>query len=272
MRDPYDILGVSHSASPDEIKKAYRKKARENHPDLNPGDKGAEARMNEINQAYDRITNPEKYAASDRRANASGARGGYSSGGAGYGGSSYGGSRSAGYGGYGSSSYGQGQAGGDPFGWTGGFDFDDLFGFGGFSQGYGKPAPPEAAASDSAEVRASISAINHERYQQALDILNAIESTGRNARWYYLSALANNGAKNDIMALEQIRRAVQMEPNNMTYKRVQQQLQQTGTSYREEGQARGFSMSSMGPQILCCGLCVAELLCNAFMMCPRGFL
>ena len=68
--NPYDILGVSPDASPDEVKKAYRKKARENHPDLNPDDPGAAERMNKINEAYDRIMNPEKYEARDRRAQA----------------------------------------------------------------------------------------------------------------------------------------------------------------------------------------------------------
>ena len=65
--DPYSVLGVSRDASQDEVKKAYRRKARENHPDLNPNDPNAAERMNEINEAYDRIMNPEKYAAADRR-------------------------------------------------------------------------------------------------------------------------------------------------------------------------------------------------------------
>lgn len=65
--DPYKILGLENGASMDEVKRAYRKKARENHPDLNPGDAAAAKRMNEINEAYDRICNPDKYAAEDAR-------------------------------------------------------------------------------------------------------------------------------------------------------------------------------------------------------------
>ena len=54
-RDPFSVLGVSSSASEDEIKTAYRKLAKKYHPDLNPGDKSAEEKMKEVNQAYDEI-------------------------------------------------------------------------------------------------------------------------------------------------------------------------------------------------------------------------
>lgn len=55
MTDPYSVLGVSSTASDEEISKAYKKLARQYHPDLNPGNAAAEAKMKEINSAYEAI-------------------------------------------------------------------------------------------------------------------------------------------------------------------------------------------------------------------------
>ena len=100
------------------------------------------------------------------------------------------------------------------------------------------------------------------RYHEALNALN--NSTEKNARWYYLSALANDGLGNQVTALEHIRRAVSMEPDNMQYLNTLDSIENGGATYRRQaGNFGGFTMGAMP----CGSLC----LCYLFQLfCCRG--
>ena len=82
-RDYYEVLGVNKNSSADEIKKAYRKKAMQYHPDKNPGDNAAEEKFKEANEAYEILSDAEKKAGYDQFGHAgtdasAGGGGGYS--------------------------------------------------------------------------------------------------------------------------------------------------------------------------------------------------
>lgn len=95
--DPYAVLGVSRDADKETIKKAYRKLAKQYHPDTHPNDPVAAEKMNEINQAYDMLTDPDKYS---RSTGSAGSAGSYSYGNPfGYGNYGYGNFRNGTYGG-----------------------------------------------------------------------------------------------------------------------------------------------------------------------------
>ncbi len=66
MADHYETLGVARDATGEEIKRAYRKKARQYHPDANPGDPGAEVRFKEVSAAYEVLSDPERRSRYDR--------------------------------------------------------------------------------------------------------------------------------------------------------------------------------------------------------------
>ena len=89
------------------------------------------------------------------------------------------------------------------------------------------------------QAQAAYRYIQYGRYQEALNALDGAPT--RDGQWYYLSALANDGAGNRITALEHIRRAVSMEPDNALYQQVLTTLEEGGTTYRRQASTyRGF--------------------------------
>ena len=224
MRDPYEVLGIQRGASDEEIKKAYRAKCKRWHPDLNPNDPTAEEHFKEVQAAYDAITKGET--------------------GPQMGGNPYGGYRQQSYGGS-QQGYSQQNYGFD------GFDGFDPFGFGFGFNGYSQQSGASYSGSDSPEMQAARNFVVNGRYAEARRVLDGM--TARNARWYYLSSLANQGLGNSIDALQDARRAVQLDPNNTEYRMHLQRLQNPGRTYRTQTTyaqpgASAFSSATKSPR------------------------
>ncbi len=249
INDPHKVLGVSENATQDEIKRAYRKKAKEYHPDLHPDDPKASEKMNEINVAYDMLMNPEKYSA--QRAQS------YNNNPYGYG--TYNNQQSGNYGSYRTYQYGGNG------GWTYyEVDLNDFFDFG--NNNNASYLHPKEKPNDSYEIRRAIAAINSNNFQEALRILSYVEGVKRNARWFYLNSLANNGIRNTVQAIDNIKRAIQMEPENPIYKNVLQYYTKSAQSY--ERNAQGYNMNTLfGVEKLCFGLCLGRMCCGPFCCC-----
>lgn len=199
--NPYRVLGVSPDASDEEIKRAYRALAKKYHPDLNPGDAEAARKMQEINDAYEQIKNPEKFRTQQSGYNPYGS-----------------------YGGYGSYTGSAGQT-------------DNTHQY----------------------EQAAYQYIMFGQFAQAVNILNNV--TDRGARWYYLSALANDGLGNQVTAMEHIRHAVSMEPDNMEYLWCLERMENGQSAYRgRSGNFRGFTMGG-NPCAQMCMCYMMQLFC-----------
>ena len=164
MTDPYSVLGITPSADDETIKKAYRKKCKEYHPDLHPDDPSAEEHFKEVQAAYSEIMRIKQ------------------GGGASY---SAGGQR------YGSSQSGYSQQYQDPFSGAG-FGFGP-FGFGYYSTSGSSGRQSYGSAAGDPELRAAANYIRSGFYEEAMNTLNGIPTANRTAQWHYYAALANQG-------------------------------------------------------------------------------
>ena len=107
-------------------------------------------------------------------------------------------------------------------------------------------------------MRAAAQYIRFGRFHEALALLERVSD--RNAQWYYLSAVANDMVGNQVTALEHIRKAVSMEPDNPEYLNVLEQIENGGLRYRHQaGNYQNFQFGS--------GLCLPFFMCCAARMC-----
>lgn len=134
--------------------------------------------------------------------------------------------------------YGGGPNTGDPFG--------DIF-------GQWRRQAQENTRFRTPEETAAYRYIQYRRFQEALNALSGVNAGQRGASWYYLSALANDGLGNQVTALEHIRRAVSMEPDNLEYQQILTALENGGTVYQQQaGNFRGYQGNLSN---LCLPLC-----------------
>ena len=240
--DPYQGLGVSRSATDDEVKKAYRQLCKRYHPDANvgkPDQAQCEKKFVEVQQAYEEIMHQRQ--------------GGGTRPGSGYNG--------------GSATQSQQTTYADPFeeffrqysGAGYGRSYGNSYG-GGYGSAYGQ------RTDTTPEMQAAANYIRSGHYNEALNALGMVSPRERNARWYYLSALAQSGLHNQAQAMEYARQAVSMEPQNMEYQQFLSQLQSGGRDYSQYGQQYG--RPNMGNVASPC-VSLAAMYCCSMCMCGR---
>ncbi|MFH1513139.1 MAG: DnaJ domain-containing protein [Bacillota bacterium] len=203
-RSPYEVLGVPVSAADDQIKAAYRKLAKKYHPDVNGGSASAEAKMKEINEAYNLLI---KHKGQEQPAG----------------------------GAYGQSAQSWGY-GGRQYTYAGGANpFEDFFRRAQQSRTYTSyngytELDPELKRVEDAYIERDI--------PRARLLLSQI--TNRAAGWYFWSAVVDLAQGNRVSALNNARIAVQMDGSQPAFQALYNQLQSGGQAYRQAGTMQGF--------------------------------
>lgn len=194
--NPYQVLGLSPSASDDEVKKAYRNLSKKYHPDSNIGNPNQAEytkKFKEVQTAYKTIMDDRKR-------------------------------------GFTNQTYGNQQS---------------TSSAGGYQYINDQQAYQEAAAY-----------IQAQRYNEAMNILNMIRM--KNSMWFYYAAIAEHGLGNNIRAQEYAKTAVDMEPMNMQYILLYNQLSGAQQQYRTTSQTYGNNMNMLS-------YCYSILMCNCML-------
>ena len=232
-KSPYEVLGVPASATDDTIKAAYRKLAKKYHPDLNGGSAAAEAKMKEINEAYDILIKHKGQAQQT--------------------GGPYGQSQPF-WGSTGQQYTYRGTGGANTY------DFNEFFRraqqqqqrqqYSSYSTTYTEMDPQLKRVEDAY--------LDH-NYQRAQQVLREIGN--HTAAWYYWSALVDAALGSRVSALNNARTAAQMDPSQPAFSALYNQLQSRGQAYRQSGTMQGF----MGG--LCNNPCITCLAINVVCNC-----
>ena len=234
-KDPYEVLGVPYGATNDQIKSAYRILAKKYHPDLNGGSATAEFRMKEINEAYTMLIKNK----GNSRASAPG-------------GQFYRQSQNAygGYGGFGSNSSQQ----------------DAYNPFSSFEQFFRQSQQRQYSGDSSstyferdARFRSVEEAVKNQDYAKAQRLLQNIFD--RPAQWFYWNARVNIGIGNRMAAIDNIKMAVQLAPDEQAFRTLYVELLESGKQYRQQRTQFGFGRA------ICSNPCVSCVAVNLFFNC-----
>ncbi len=139
---------------------------------------------------------------------------------------------------------------------------DSYTGYDGGFGGYGGQRSSGYQDEESIRRQAAANYIQSGHYQEALNVLSSLSQ--RNGQWYYLSAMANMGLGNNVNALNHIREAVRLEPNNTQYRMLLNRMEGGGTWYQE--QQDPFGGMPMAGDNFCMKLCIANAVCS--LCCP----
>lgn len=218
--DPYEVLGLSRGATDEEIKNAYRELVKKYHPDKYIDNPLADLAEEKLREINEAYEMLMKPSTTVT--------------------SSY-------SGGYGSSSYGSGSYGGTTYG-TGTGDEGATYGAG-YNTNYS-----ESGSTDFYEIRA---AIDRNELSRASRLLASKRE--RTAEWYFLSGVLNYKSGYFDTALQQVRRAINMAPQNMEYQNVYRTIAGTGTIYKTTSSSRGYSSPSCSDCVMC--YCLGNTFC-----------
>lgn len=137
-------------------------------------------------------------------------------------------------------------------------EYGSSYGNNGNYGGFGSQTNSGYQDEEAVRRQAAANFIQSGHYREAINVLSSLSQ--KNAQWYYLSSIANMRLGNNVNALNDIRQAVNMEPDNLQYRMLLQRMEGGGTWYQEQQNPFGGMPSDNGDY--CMKLCLANMLCN----------